>query len=431
MTSCKAKNQSCAVALTLAALFVPTATVIQSAEAQTYDVLYYFTGKPDGNPIGVVPAKDGVIYGTAGQSSTDCGEYSTSCGEVFEVDRTGKETVLYEFTGGNDGAAPVGSLIRDDDGNFYGTTFSGGDGPCERAGTVVGCGTVFELSPPKEKGGAWAETVLYSFQGTDGASPFAGVIRAGGKLYGTTYFGGSGNCQYSGGQKGCGVVFELNSAGKEAVLYSFTGGTDGWLPAGGLVSDPAGNLYGVTISGGVLEDCGGDGCGVVFEVTKGGRERVLYSFTGLNGDGYYPEYESLVRDSAGNLYGTTSSGGAYAFGTVFKVSPSGKETILYSFQGFLDGGYPATGLTADGSGNLYGTTPDYGKFEYYGTLFEMKMSKEFEVLYSFDQISGYSAGTALSIDSTGNLYGALSTGGNYQDYCTNDFGCGTVFKFTP
>jgi len=418
-------------ALTLVVGLVAVAVAVPPTQAGQYKVHYYFTGGADGGyPQGhVVLGKNGAMYGAALLGAdTNCA-YLTNCGEIFEVDKTGKETTLYNFTGGSDGAGPLGSLIADSKGNLYGTTIYGGTGPCKRVQTVVGCGTVFELSPPKGKGGAWTEKILYSFQGSDGMWPYAGLVRdAAGNLFGTTIVGGTGNCE----GYGCGAVFELDHTGSEKVLYSFTGGTDGYGPSGGLTLDAAGNLYGVTDNGGVLQDCGGTGCGVVFKVSRSGKESVLYSFTGTNGDGQQPAYVTLVRDSAGNLYGTTEYGGTpedgLTFGTVFKVSPKGKETILYSFQGFLDGGYPLVGLVADPEGNLYGSTWDWGYYGY-GTLFEVTKSRKFKVVHQIQLIDGTGGIGALTWDGHGSLYGAGEGGGDYR-YCGGT-GCGTVFKFTP
>jgi uncharacterized repeat protein (TIGR03803 family) len=272
------------------------------------------------------------------------------------------------------------------------------------------------------------------FQGSDGADPLAGVVQdPAGNLYGTTEIGGAGNCVGEGGQQGCGTVFKLDRANKETVLYSFTAGADGGLPMGGLVLDAAGDLYGTTYDGGTIEDCGSVGCGTVFKVSRTGHEKVLYSFTGMDGDDGQQPFCTLVRDSAGNLYGTTPYGGTpvngLTFGTVFKVSAKGRETILYSFQGFLDGGYPSMGLLKDAKGNFYGITSRFGRLQY-GTFFEVKAAGKFAVLRSFNQDGGYNTGSPLFMDATGNLYGVLYDGGDYQDFCQG-YGCGTVFKFTP
>ena len=265
-------------------------------------------------------------------------------------------TVLHRFSV-TDGAFPVGNVILDSSGNLYSTTDSGGIGLR---------GTVFELEEPSGK-----ESVLYNFaDGSDGGFPIAGLVRdASGNLYGTTEEGGTFNSTNCSG--GCGTVFEVDTHGNETVLYTFTGGADGAFPIAGLVMDASGNLYGTTNGGGTLNttNCSTYGCGVVFEVNPShpGSETVLYTFTG-GADGGFPEGGHLIFDSSGNLYGTTPYGGTTnAFcgtlgcGVVFKMDTSGNETVLYSFTGVPtgttgDGASPFSGLFMDKSGNLYGTT---------------------------------------------------------------------------
>jgi uncharacterized repeat protein (TIGR03803 family) len=212
---------------------------------------------------------------------------------VFKVDPTGTETVLYSFTGGADGGQPSGGVIRDRAGNLYGTTIRGG---------ALGFGVVFKLDT------AGTETVLHNFGGApaDGASPYAGVILdSAGNLYGTTQLGGA---------SGYGVVYKLNKAGKETVLHSFAGcPIDGEYPKAGVIRDPAGNLYGTTYHGGTSP-----GSGVVFRLDSTGTETVLFSFNG--GDGSEPK-GGVIRNSAGNLYGTTSYGGTSNPGVVFEIQP--------------------------------------------------------------------------------------------------------------
>ena len=240
-------------------------------------------------------------------------------------------TVLYSFTGGTDGKDPAARVIQDAEGNLYGTTFGGG---------TSGKGTVFKLSITGK------ETVLHSFTGgTDGGSPDAGVIRDGnGNLYGTTVEGGASNA---------GTVFKLSITGKETVLHSFTGGADGAYPTGGVIRDGSGNIYGTAFLGGA------SGNGTVFKLSTTGVETVLYSFTG-GADGAQP-VAGVIRDAKGNLYGTTQAGGdltcgaPYGCGTVFKLDTTRKETVVYSFTG-ADGDRPTAGLFMDGSYNLYGTT---------------------------------------------------------------------------
>src|SRR5580704_600201 len=215
-------------------------------------------------------------------------------------------TVLHNFKG-FDGSNPYAGLIRDTAGNLYGTTLNGGTGE--------GHGTVFKLDT------AGVLTTVYGFRGYgDGNKPYAGVVRdRAGNLFGTTPSG-------IGHKFSLGIVYRISSAGKEAKPHVFTGPpSDGSNPYGGLIRDNAGTLYGTTGGGGAASR------GTVFKLSAG-KETVLYSFTGTNGDGAYPE-GTLVRDNSGTLYGTTSSGGGSAFGTVFKVDTTGKETVLHSFSG--------------------------------------------------------------------------------------------------
>jgi uncharacterized repeat protein (TIGR03803 family) len=218
------------------------------------------------------------------------------------------ERVVHTFTGGNDGIDPAATLAKDAAGNFYGTTVSGGTGTL----CTNGCGTVFELSPVA--GGKWKETVLYSFTGGgDGKNPYGGVILdAKGDLYGTTVAGGSGG---SCAGDGCGVVFLLSKSGKhwvETVMYNFTGGKHGFGPGGALAFDSVGNLYGTTPDGGKPHGCAGQGCGVVYQISpvRGGgwKETLLHTFTG-GADGFVGSLGPLLLDKAGNVFGVAELGG--------------------------------------------------------------------------------------------------------------------------
>ena len=300
-------------------------------------VLYSFTGNPDGARPEAVLLRGGAgnLYGT----TTYYGG-AFLWGSMFKLDTTGKETVLYSFTGGIDGGYPVGGLVRDSAGNLYGTTVDGGEGSGCYYG---GCGTVFKL----DKTGT--ETVLHSFTvGWEGQYPVQGLVRdAAGNLYGVTYQGGNSNCN-NGSGSGCGTVFKLDNTGNLTVLHNFTGGTDGAYPDARLIRDPKGNLYGATSAGGT--GCSGYGCGTVFKVDTSGKETVLYAFTGgVDGGGA----SSLVRDAKGDLYGT-AGGGAYGKGLVFRLDMLGKLTVLYSFTGETDGGGPVGPLIRDKAGNFYG-----------------------------------------------------------------------------
>jgi uncharacterized repeat protein (TIGR03803 family) len=257
-------------------------------------------------------------------------------------------------------------------------------------------------------------TVFYSFAGypENGVSPFGGLVMdPAGNLYGVTQAGGS-PPPFDGG-----TVFKLDPSGNESVLHSFTGG-DGSVPYAGLVIDPAGNLYGTTLFG------GSSGYGTVFKLDPAGPETVLHSFTNAAGDGGDP-FAGLLLDTVGNLYGTTEIGGAFGYGTVFKLDPSGTETVLYSFTNAGgDGAYPLAGLVIDPVGNLYGTTDDGGSSGY-GTVFKLDSSGSETVLHSFTNAGSDGAYpfAGLVMDTAGNLYGTTVQGGasNY----------GTVFKLDP
>ena len=311
-----------------------------------------------------------------------------------------KEKVLYSFQGAPDGAVPTGGVVFDKAGNLYGATDGGGSSSCDGPGQ---CGTVYQLTPPTQKGGAWTETVLYIFKGhahNDGATPEGGlVIDEAGNLYGTTGYGGSGPCLLLGGAVGCGTVYELSPPAKqgdpwtEKVLYSFQGGKDGYVASGDLVFDKAGNLYGATLFGGgegtTCDVFYGGQCGTVFKLsppkTKSGKwtEKVLHGFAGgiagtKDGDGALPN-GGLVLDSNGAIYGTTYYGGnasgdcdggteGIGCGTAFKLDPpvekggTWTERMLRRFD-VTDGANPAAGMTFDSKGNLYGVTR--------GTLFRL------------------------------------------------------------
>ena len=231
-------------------------TVFKVAPDGTETIVYSFKAGADGaSPWGGLIEKAGKFYGTTAQGGgTGCWQ-SFGCGTIFRVAPNGDESVLYAFKGGSDGAWPIAGLIKDEAGNFYGTTEEGGGTGCSDG---LGCGTVFKLAPNG------VETVLYAFTGaSDGANPYGGVVRDGqGNLYGTTYAGGAG-CSGS----GCGVVFEVSPNGVETVLYTFTGGSDGANPTAGLMKDGHGNLYGTASSGG-QSGCESYGCGTVFTLRK-------------------------------------------------------------------------------------------------------------------------------------------------------------------
>jgi len=332
-------------------------------------------------------------------------------------------TVLHTFSG-PDGAFPFAGLTADSSGNFYGTTSAGGDKGCQSA---LGCGTVFELSP---SGDHWVLTTLYRFQGgSDGWGPMANlVIDLSGALYGTTNNGG-----YSGSRFGYGTVFELTPPAEDClscpwthtVLYSFAGGRDGIQPAqtGNLTLDRAGNIHGTTLSGGNFnKNCFDNSCGLVYELSPsadGWTESVLYSFTGGQ-DGDAPN-GGVVFDH-GNLYGTTTQG-ALGYGTVFELTPSAlgwQEHTLHQFNGVTDGAFP-TGNLLDSSGNFYGTTN--AVFNAGGSDYELTPSSDgwnFTVLCI--QPFPNDPGGTLTL-SNGDLYGVTANGGSN--------GFGSVYGLIP
>jgi uncharacterized repeat protein (TIGR03803 family) len=282
-------------------------TVFKLDPIGTETVLYSFTGGGDGGRpyAGLIQDSAGNLYGTTTTGGVSGGCDGPGCGVVFKLDTTGTETVLHAFTGRADGGNPRAGLILDSAGNLYGTTAWGGVPGCH--GT--GCGLIFKLDT------TGTETVLHDFTGADGAMPYAGLILdSAGNLYGTTVHGGAWNE---------GVVFKLDTTGTETVVHSFNGGSaggsDGATPYAGLIRDPAGNLYGTTESGGGSSGCNGFGCGAVFKLDTTGTETVLYSFT-EEADGANP-LAGLSQDPAGNLYGTASEGGTSNDGVVFKLQP--------------------------------------------------------------------------------------------------------------
>jgi uncharacterized repeat protein (TIGR03803 family) len=383
--------------MALAGMLGPAIVAIHSAQAQSFGVLYAFTAQPDGgSPIaGLIRDAAGNLYGTTN------GGGALGYGTVYRVDAAGTETVLYSFAGPpTDGAYPSAALVMDAAGNLYSTTSLGG---------AAGYGTVFKLDA------SGTETVLHSFARPprDGAYPGAALVMdAAGSFYSTTTRGGASNA---------GTVFKLDTAGRETVLHSFTGGKDGALPVAGLVGDAAGNLFGTTTLGGASNS------GTVFKLDRTGKKTVLYSFAG-GSDGAWP-IAGLVRDSGGNFYGTTEAGGATGNGTVFKLDASGNETILYSFGGAPDGATPMAGLIRDVGGTLYGTTLRGGSSFVCnvsggtcGTVFRLSAAGKETVLHSFTGSSGGNPEGVLVRDAKGNLYGTAVSGGP---------GDGVVFKLNP
>lgn len=344
----------------------------------------------------------------------------------------------YHFRGAPDGSEADGALLSDGAGTFYGTTSAGGLRTC---GFSSVCGTVFKLTVAAN--GSLTETIIYKFRGgNDGAGPEGPLmLDSAGNIYGTTITGG--NTEVCNGE-GCGTVFKLspNSDGtfSESIVHVFLGSTDAAQPGFGVIMDSAGNLYGAA-GGGCIEECNG----VIFKLAPNSSgtytESILYTFLGGT-DGGFPQ--GLVLDRAGNLLGTSASGGNICdCGTVFELSPSGNGTwqknVLYSFNDGLDGGSPSSGVIFDSTGNLYGETFDGGSFACpqsgCGVVYRLTPDSngwKFGVIYTFNGLNGSKGAQpsgGLTIDTAGNLYGTTSNGGNLT--CNNGNGCGTVFKLAP
>lgn len=336
---------------------------------------------------------------------------------------------------GSDGAAPFEeSLVQGRDGNLYGTTIFGG---------ASGDGVAFKMTPT---GGL---TDIYDFCAEanciDGINPHALTLGINGDFYGTTQLGGTGLGCPPGITASCGgTVFRITPEGALTTLYSFCsqpGCTDGFFGEvrhGALVQATDGNFYGTTDAGGAnTSQCGGGGCGTVFRITPEGALKTLYSFCSQTNcdDGSEP-VAGLIQGTDGDLYGTTSGGGAHENGTVFKVTREGRLTTLYSFCSQAncdDGSEPFASLVQGTDGDLYGTTL-YGGANNAGTVFKIGPEGKLATLHSFCSLSNCADGSApsnpLLLATDGNLYGTAESGGNSG--CTfPGAGCGTVFKITP
>jgi uncharacterized repeat protein (TIGR03803 family) len=389
------------VPFTLMAVFLFLATASQPAQSQTYKVIYNFTGiGTDGaNPYAGPVLLKGNLYGTTYLGGSD------GNGTVYRLSPSGsswKHTSLYSFNGPPDGAGPgFGSLAIGPDGALFGTTEGGGY-----------FGSDFEICSCKGK-----EVQIHQFgRGTDGAQPLGGVVLdSAGNFYGTANLGGT---------LGDGTVFEEKKSGNkwtEITLYNFTGGDDGINPEAGVTLDAHGNLYGTTSTGGA------DGDGVVYKLSRHGsgwKQTVLHTFHGKN-DGANP-VGGLVLDKAGNLYGGTFDGGVNGGGVVYELSPSAKGwkfTTLYSLTGGYGGPYNKLTLA---NGNIYGFTEAEGA-NGFGSVFKLAPGKggwTFTDLYDF---VGGSAGAqpygSVVVDKDGNVFGTTNTGGAQNQ--------GVVFEITP
>ena len=402
------------------AVFVLCAATAIALPAQTFTTLVSFDGGDGENPQAAVPVQgiDGNLYGTVASGGTYSG------GTVFKITPSGTFTTIYNFcsqSGCSDGKYPLAGLVQAKNGDFYGTTAGGGAKGGANCVPDGGCGTVFRITP------SGTFTTIYNFCAqsgcTDGKNPWAGLVQAAnGEFYGTTEEGGA-NCVVNGG---CGTVFKITPSGKLTTLYSFCSQdypqcTDGVNPVGTLVKATNGDFYGTTYFGGSY--------GTVFKITPSGTLTTLHTFDVT--DGQYP-LAGLVQATNGYLYGTTEIGGANGAGTVFKIAPSGGSTFktLYGFcaqSGCADGDQPLAGLVQATNGYLYGTTSNAGT-NGGGTVFKITPSGKLTTLYSFCSQSGCTDGfnplAGLVQATNGNFYGTTFYGGD----CGDTNGCGTLFS---
>src|SRR5271165_1356831 len=418
------RRRSFQFVLPLFSLAMFCATPAISSHAQTLTPLHSFAGSPnDGDTpnAALVQGSDGNFYGTTVKGGASASICQDGCGTVFKVTPAGTLTVLHSFCVNYpcaDGASPYAALVQGTDGNFYGTAYG--------LGKFNG-GTVFKITL------AGALTTLYSFCSqpncADGSQPYAGLVQASdGNFYVTTLEGGSNNgCSLGSGS--CGTVFKITPGGMLTTLHSFCAQTncvDGGNPYAGLVQGRDGNFYGTTF------ERGANGYGTVFKITPAGTLTTLYSFCAQTNcvDGSIP-YAGLVQASDGNFYGTTTQGaGAYGNGgTVFKITPGGTLTSLYSFcsqPNCTDGDDPIAGLVQASDGNFYGTTQQGGgtdcanNYDHCGTVFKITPAGELTTLYRFDGSDGKWPIAGLVQATDGNFYGATYTGGAYN--------FGTVFE---
>jgi uncharacterized repeat protein (TIGR03803 family) len=373
------------------------------AQTERYTVLYNFTGGTDGGGpgSGLIQNHAGNLYGTASSGGDLNCIPPYGCGVVFEMTTAGTETVLHTFTGyPSDGALPYTPVAQDVAGNLYGTTADGGSTKCP----YYGCGTVYKIDS------AGNETVLHSFTGgSDGCTPWQGVaLNKDGALFGTTSLDCSAYV----------TIFEIDSAGNYTIPYAFSHIYGEGPEYGHLTMDASSNLYGTLRGGG----SGHDRKGLVYRLKKDRQFTILHRFRAGPRDGQFP-FGSVVRDKAGSLYGTTKVGGHTGGGTIWKVTKTGKKTILHDFAGRKkDGCAPMAGLARDPGGNLYGVTAACGASDD-GVLFELSTKGELILLHTFRGPDGADPIGEVLLTANGTLYGTTARGGAY--------GAGTVWKYVP
>ena len=362
--------------------------VVPMQGAATLTTLYNFSNSAGGmNPYaGLVQGTDGNFYGTTAQGG------SSGYGTVFKITPSGTLTNLHDFSGTNDGSAPQAELVQGGDGNFYGTTNSGG---------INGNGTVFRISP------AGAFATLYRFTGTDGSNPLGALVQASdGNFYGTTSSGGSNNY---------GTVFKITPSGSLTTLVTFNGSINGGNPDAGLTLGSDGNFYGTTYTGGANTS------GTVFRVTPTGTLTTLHNFT-YGSDGAQPK-NALVLGSDGNFYGTTNQGGANSYGTIFQMTPAGVLTTLYAFTGAADGLGPQGRLTEGSDGYFYGATAAGAGNTVEGSIYRINPAGNFSTVHGFATGNdGNFPQGSIVLGSDGNYYGTTNGGGSSN--------AGTIYRLT-
>lgn len=398
---------------------------LHSAQAQSFSVLYNFTGGRDGSSpnAGLTIGAGGNFYGTTTYGGITSGSVCNpiGCGGVFKLKHQGSGwvlTPLYQFTGGTDGAFPAARVIIGPDGTLYGTTVSGGN----NLGIDSG-GVVYRLQPPPHAGGMviqpWIERVVYAFSAYngDGAQPYYGdlLFDQAGSIYGTTFTGGI-EC---GDATWCGTVYKLTPNGSgwtETILYAFPQ-LGVAFPQAGVIFDASGNLYGTTT----------DSQGAVFQLTPSGggwAEHTIHTFSGADGS---TSIGGLLRDPAGNLYGGTATGGTNGAGVAYQLTSSGggwTENVIYNFTGISYG--PVSSLVRDAAGNLYGTTCEDGTNRA-GSVFKLTPSGSQWIETDLHVFTGGSDGScpwgSLAIDANGVIYGTTTLGGTHN--------AGVIFQITP
>lgn len=366
----------------------------------TFTTLLSFNGTNGANPLAnLVQGKDGNFYGAAPNGG------ASNAGTLFEISPDGSFfTNFYTFTGGSNGANPAGALIIGSDGSFYGTTYNGG---------VSNWGTIFRITT----NGVF--TRLGVLHGTNGANPYVALTEAAdGSFYGTTKYGGPYPNTTSGGT-GYGVIFRITTNGELStpVILAGTNGAN----AAALKLGNDGNFYGTTAWGG--NTLVPFGVGTIFRLSPGGTFTNLYKFTGY-GDGGFP-YADLIQGSDGNFYGAAAFGAPNNAGDIFRITPDGQFTNLYSFTAGSDGAFPYSALVQGSDGNFYGTTYSYGNYGV-GTIYEITPEGNLTPLISFTGTNGFYLGAnpqgSLVQGTDGNFYGTTYDGGTHND--------GTVFRLS-